>query len=243
MGLHFGFLPFFDVCHSAASLRSPFLSLGSLEIQETRETIDAFCAREKCPRFAAKRTLHSLFAERYQIEEYADLDLNNAASIKADLTRPIPDELRGKWKTIYDGGTSEHVFDVAAAFEGMHDLCCPKEGVILHIAPITWLFHGYYNLTPHLFESIARVNKYRILAAGYYFMNSPAPRHVGFWKRRESPVNKGLVLTEVDGKKTSHCDRMEQLFSADRLPNNALFCIGFQKQEDRAFVRPYDIRS
>ncbi len=242
MGFNFGFLSFFDACNSVSSLRSPFLSLGAQEIHESSETMDAFCSSVQYPRFEASRTLSSLLAERYQVDEYADLDLNDTASLKVDLAQPIESALKGKWKTIYDGGTIEHVFDIAAAFKGAHDLCC-EGGIILHISPLTWLSHGYYNLTPHLFKSVASANKYRILAVGYYFRRLLSPRGLGFWNPRKLSLKEGFVLTELDGERTSRFDEIEQYCSMEKLQNCALFCIGYQKQENLAFVVPYDIQA
>lgn len=53
------------------------------------------------------------------ISDVHAVDMNSAdgADIICDLNEELPDELYGKFDYVIDGGTSEHVFNIAKAIE------------------------------------------------------------------------------------------------------------------------------
>jgi hypothetical protein len=61
-------------------------------------------------------------------------------------------------------GTVEHVFNIAMAFQNMHNLCA-ENGLMIHALPSCGnVNHGYYNLHPRLLAELAFVNQYEILS-------------------------------------------------------------------------------
>ena len=71
-----------------------------------------------------------------------------------DMGTPIPDDLKGRYATIIDGGTLEHVFNIVQAFDNCADLIKPG-GQIIHILPANnYLGHGFWQMSPELFFSL-----------------------------------------------------------------------------------------
>lgn len=67
-----------------------------------------------------------------------------------DLNNPIRDELVGQFGLIVDGGTLEHVFDVAQALENVADMLAPG-GRFVSFTPFNgYPGHGFYQFSPEL---------------------------------------------------------------------------------------------
>ena len=79
--------------------------------------------------------------------DYSDFE---GADIVHDLNQPVPDELKGQFSFIYDGGTLEHVFDVRQALENMFEMLAVG-GRFVACQPINgWPTHGMYQFGPEL---------------------------------------------------------------------------------------------
>ena len=272
MGIVFSFLEFFDTCHHQQALRGPMLALGSLEINEPAEEIAAFAVQHPSWHRDCERQVQSLFRDRYGVTEYRDCDLNDKADIRLDLNQPLAPELLASALTIVNGGTVEHVFDVAQAMENMHEMARPG-ATIIHLAPLSWYNHGYYNFNPRLFTAIAEANQYRLVAEAFWLDALAAARlypgvarsprrgllqSVSQWLRgrppqataaREAHAIRGLahpaLYMTFDGQKyTPYCDLVRtRLFATDFLPANALYLVAYQKLGAKSFVFPYDIQA
>jgi SAM-dependent methyltransferase len=73
-----------------------------------------------------------------------------------DLNRPVPDALRGQFDFIYDGGTLEHVFNVAQALENVFLMLRPG-GVFASANGMNgWYGHGIYQFGAELVYSFWR---------------------------------------------------------------------------------------
>ncbi|MCL1985800.1 MAG: hypothetical protein FWG59_05065 [Betaproteobacteria bacterium] len=68
-----------------------------------------------------------------------------------DLNYPITDNLRDVFDIVVDGGTMEHCFNVPEVLFNIVKML-KLNGFILHISPITYPNHGYYNFNPVLFH-------------------------------------------------------------------------------------------
>lgn len=67
-----------------------------------------------------------------------------------DLNQPVPEDWRGRFGFIFDGGTLEHVFDVRQSFDNMFDLLA-DDGIFVSATPLNnWPEHGFYQFTPEL---------------------------------------------------------------------------------------------
>lgn len=77
------------------------------------------------------------------------------ASIIADLNQPIP--ALGKFDTIIDGGSTEHIFDIAQVYRNIGKLA-EVGGQVVHIVPANqFCGHGFWQMSPELFFSMYSV--------------------------------------------------------------------------------------
>ena len=72
------------------------------------------------------------------------------AEITHDLNQPVPPELVNAFDFILDGGTLEHVFDIAMAYRNIGQML-RENGLFIGINPANnYLGHGFYQLSPEL---------------------------------------------------------------------------------------------
>jgi len=72
------------------------------------------------------------------------------SEIVHDMSEPVPDALRGKYDIVIDGGTTEHIFDIASGLFNCARMV-KLGGVAYHNVPLNMLNHGFYNISPTLF--------------------------------------------------------------------------------------------
>ncbi|MBF0495590.1 MAG: hypothetical protein HQK58_03285 [Deltaproteobacteria bacterium] len=232
MGINFSFLKFFDLVARQGALGSPMMALGSQEMGESSGLIELFARENGYPNFLRDGRVASLFADRYGITEYNDCDVNGKAVIWLDLNHQLPADLADRSATVLDGGTIEHIFDVAQALTNIHHMT-KVGGTIIHITPITWYDHGFYNFNPLLFRSVARANGYHRLAEAFYFQCDPFGR-----SRSPDPV---LYFTYDGQKELSISNEINKISGLDFLPGRSLYLIASRKETDTEFIVPYDI--
>jgi len=94
----------------------------------------------------------------FKVSRAIDASNFEGADIVHDLNLPIPEHLRETTSFFYDGGTLEHVFDVATAFKNTFDLL--KVGGIALFAPPAnnQCGHGFYQFSPELFFRLLGAN-------------------------------------------------------------------------------------
>lgn len=79
-----------------------------------------------------------------------DVSDYEGADIIHDLNDKAPAELHGAFDVIFDGGTTEHVFDVAASMQCIGDMLA-EGGVLISSVPGDGFFgHGFYQFGPEL---------------------------------------------------------------------------------------------
>ncbi len=85
--------------------------------------------------------------------ETLDYSSYEGCSIEHDLNKPIPNELIEQYDTVFDGGTLEHVYNIACAMDNVSSLC-KNGGTIIHALPANnFCGHGLYQFSPELFLS------------------------------------------------------------------------------------------
>jgi len=91
-----------------------------------------------------------------------DVSAYQNADIVADLNEPVPSEQWGRYDTILDGGTMEHVFHVPNVLRNLH-VMLKEGGRIIHIAPTSnQIDHGFYCFSPTFFHDYYRANSYEL---------------------------------------------------------------------------------
>lgn len=72
------------------------------------------------------------------------------AQILHDMNQPLPQDLHGTFDFILDGGTLEHVFNVAQSFTNVFNMLRPG-GTFVSAVPFNgWPGHGFYQFQPDL---------------------------------------------------------------------------------------------
>ncbi|HEU4686229.1 MAG TPA: methyltransferase domain-containing protein, partial [Nitrospira sp.] len=137
MGIAFSFLPFLDACFEQRALLSPVLALGALKIHEPPERIAALAGEHAYAHLARDHSVRALLRDRYEVSAYQDCDVNGLADLHLDLGKPLDETWDGRFGTVLNGGTVEHVFDVRQAMTNIHRLVRPG-GTMIHLAPVTW---------------------------------------------------------------------------------------------------------
>ncbi len=72
------------------------------------------------------------------------------ASIVQDLAGDLREDLHGAFDVVYDGGTCEHVFDIAQAYRNIDRLLKPGGVLIGHSPCNNWINHAFYQVNPEL---------------------------------------------------------------------------------------------
>ncbi|MEJ8560575.1 hypothetical protein QTO30_04555 [Yoonia sp. GPGPB17] len=79
-----------------------------------------------------------------------DASAYEGSDITHDLNDPLPDDLRGRFDVIIDGGTIEHVFHTPQALDNVFHML-KDDGIFISINGMTgWAGHGFYQFSPEL---------------------------------------------------------------------------------------------
>lgn len=230
MGVDFAEIRFFDEIAKSGNFEGPMLALGSLDIQESEEAIISFAAQHKLDKLSAEKSVSAYFHDLYGIKEYVCCDINDLADFNMDLGKPLLPEHVGRYGSILNGGTLEHVFNVAQALKNIHD-AVKVGGLMIHTLPVTWYNHGLYNLNPILFHLMSEVNDYECVAEGFYFNR-------GTWPNTLDPI---VSLTHKDPTIPGRNETEQEMFSGGSLPANCMHLIALRKTIDAEFVEPVQI--
>ena len=92
-----------------------------------------------------------------------DASADEGATHVHDLNLPIGDELKGRFSTVLDGGTLEHVFNFPTALKSCMEMVAPG-GHYLALTPASnFSGHGFYQFSPELYyRAFSSENGYRI---------------------------------------------------------------------------------
>lgn len=102
----------------------------------------------------------SLGFTRVESADYSEFE--NATHV-FDLNFPIPENLRGNFDLVFDGGTIEHIFNIPQALSNIHHLLRPG-GCIIHASPSNnHVDHGFYQFSPTFFYDYYERNHFEIL--------------------------------------------------------------------------------
>ncbi|MEI6030903.1 MAG: hypothetical protein WCQ20_07030 [Synechococcaceae cyanobacterium ELA739] len=109
----------------------------------------------------------------------------------ADLNKPLPVSLHGKFDFVYDGGSSEHIFDFSQVLRNYHSML-KDGGIIAHAIPSTnHLDHGFYMFSPTLLWDYYLANNYKIIRSyiveyNYHAAMKGAPSRI--WQYHPSNI-------------------------------------------------------
>jgi SAM-dependent methyltransferase len=99
----------------------------------------------------------------FNIIDSIDVSNYEGANIVHDLNIPIPDNMVSKYDLVFDGGTTEHLFNQLNALENIHNLL-KIGGVIVHYTPANnYLDHGFFQPQPSFYYEYYLENGYEII--------------------------------------------------------------------------------
>lgn len=102
----------------------------------------------------------SLGFDKVESIDYSDFE---QCTIVHDLNEDVPEELYNKYDLIFDGGTSEHIFNFPKALANYNKML-KVGGRIIHSLPSSnHVDHGFYMFSPTLFYDYYFANKWEIL--------------------------------------------------------------------------------
>jgi hypothetical protein len=249
MGFAFNYLPFTDELHALEPMLSPALALGAQELHESEAAIALFARQHNYAGLDGQRGRHalrSLWRERYGLSAYHDVDLNDKADIHGDLSLKLPEDMLARWNVILDFGTSEHIFDILSLFRNIFALC-RQQGIIVHMSPMTWHNHGFYNFTPKFFRAIIARNQCRMLLEGFYGRGSRQSREAGQGNENagsapDQPLARDrFYFTQKAGQVLSAKKILDGWLYAPTLPAEILYCVAYQKTSREPFKIPCDL--
>ena len=143
------------------------LTLGCQEINHaTLDVAEAFrLSRSELNvpiSLCTSRELFSLLGTKV----YDEMDVSDyeGANIIHNLNDPVPDHLRNKYDVVHDGGTLEHVFNIAEGIRGAMKMVKVGGHLILHNPSNNWFGHGFYQTSPEFyFRALAPENGFEII--------------------------------------------------------------------------------
>jgi hypothetical protein len=157
------------------------------------------------------------------------------ATIIADFNRPLLPDLRRRFSVVFDGGTLEHVFDIATALRSCLDLVELGGHYIASSPANNWPGHAFYQFSPELaFRTLSRENGFRMRAAFIVelrrsprWYSIPDPQAVGariFWtnhfRTQLVVVAQRVELLDLSQFVPQQSDYVRR-WSADALPAGA----------------------
>jgi hypothetical protein len=120
-----------------------------------------------------------VFFRMLGIDGYDDLDFADfeQPTLIHDLNQPVPEAWHGRFGLLLDGGTAEHVFDVARVFANIAALL-RVGGDALHVCPMSgWVNHGFYQISPCALYDFYGANGFEPLSAHLIGLPRDPARH------------------------------------------------------------------
>lgn len=151
MGVSFHGIRFLEAAARAAPL-GDVLTFGRQNLNVSRDAISRHFKRDIAlddTVFAEQFMCRYLGANSVSSIDFSDFE---GATFTGDLNREI--DIGKQFDTIVDFGTSEHVFDAAAAFRNAIRLCKIGGRIIHNLPSNSACGHGFYQFSPELFFSL-----------------------------------------------------------------------------------------
>lgn len=141
------------------TLGRPEMFVSARELKKLSRQFKLGLADEVCRVMSDAR-----FAEDFLtvcgFSEINSLDASDyeGADIVHDLNMPIPKHLEHSASFVYDGGTIEHVFDIATALSNLTRLLKPGGTALISTCANGQCGHGFYQFSPELFYRFFTAN-------------------------------------------------------------------------------------
>lgn len=112
-------------------------------------------------------TMDSFFAALGCEVTAIDFAAHEGSEFVWNLSDPVPPELHRRFDIVLDGGTCEHVFDVAAALRNCARMTA-LHGCVVHANPLAMGNHAFFGFNPTLIHDFYAANAFRVLSIEAY---------------------------------------------------------------------------
>lgn len=127
----------------------------------------------------------------FKIIDSIDVSNYEGANIIHDLNTVIPENFTTDYDLVFDGGTTEHLFDQITALKNLHKLL-KVGGIVVHATPANnYLDHGYFQPQPSFYYEYYLANGYEIVQS--YLIES----NRNFYQRRRVYEYKPLLYEHL----------------------------------------------
>ncbi|WP_315764622.1 methyltransferase domain-containing protein [Sphingomonas sp. Y38-1Y] len=144
--------------------RHPLGAVGTIGRQEIHVNDVVMARLLKGAPYAHEPFCENLLRDHLGATSVESIDMSDfeQATHIHDMNQPLPDHLRGRFDTVMDIGTLEHVYNIVQALKNASDLLKPG-GQIVHVLPTNnFCGHGFWQFSPELFFSLySEKNGYR----------------------------------------------------------------------------------
>lgn len=128
-----------------------------------------------------------------------------------DMNLPVPDNLKGKYTVVIDGGTLEHVFNFPVAIRNCMEMIAVG-GFYLAATPANnFMGHGFYQFSPELYYRVFTAANGFVVEAMYIYEDVPGAQ----WVRLTDPDVLGRRLEMVNSKPAYLLVQARKLSSRD----------------------------
>ena len=97
------------------------------------------------------------------VKEVRMLDLfDSRADLRIDMNDPLPDGLNGRFGTVIDIGSIEHVFDTRQCLSNLFDLVAVQGHLLLHTPCNGFFDHGFHTFSPECMLQALELNGFEV---------------------------------------------------------------------------------
>jgi SAM-dependent methyltransferase len=159
------------------------------------QEIDRCYQKGPCEGLFADNFYQFLGAKKAVSIDYSDYE---GANLVHDLNVPFPEELRGSFDVVLDGGTLEHIFNFPAALRNCLELVSVGGHFITTGIPADSLMgHGFYQFSPELFFRVFNAENGFVLRKIVLYKENR--KDASFYEVRDpSKVRKRVQLTSTE---------------------------------------------
>lgn len=130
---------------------------------EDRPNADAIRAAHHARGIVRVPTMDSFFAALGCEVTSIDFAAHEGSEYVWNLSDPVPADLHERFDIVLDGGTCEHVFDVATALRNCARMTA-LHGCVVHANPLAMGNHAFFGFNPTLIHDFYSANAFRVLS-------------------------------------------------------------------------------
>jgi len=101
--------------------------------------------------------------KNYGMNEVKTLDLfDDRADFNFDMNTPLPSDLKGRFKTVIDIGSLEHIFDTKQCLWNLFSLLQTEGHLLIHTPCNGYFDHGFHTFSPECLTQAIELNGFKI---------------------------------------------------------------------------------